>query len=56
MTEPDAPTADRTFDELAVGDAMSITRELGPEDVALIATVAGPTRRASCWAPGPRWC
>jgi phosphotransacetylase len=40
MTEPDAPTANRTFDELAVGDAMSITRELGAEDVALIATVA----------------
>jgi phosphotransacetylase len=36
----DPPTANRTFDELAVGDAMSITRELGPEDVALVSTMA----------------
>ena len=33
------PPANRTFDELAVGDAMSITRELGPEDVALVSAM-----------------
>jgi phosphotransacetylase len=33
-------TVNRTFDELAVGDAMSITRQLGPEDVALVSTMA----------------
>ena len=34
-----AGPANRTFDELAVGDAMSITRELGPEDVALVSAM-----------------
>ncbi len=34
-----AVPANRTFDELAVGDAMSITRQLGPEDVALVSAM-----------------
>ncbi len=33
-------TANRTFDELEVGDAVTITRPLGPEEVALVSTMA----------------
>lgn len=33
-------TGNRTFDELAVGDATSITRQLTPDDVSLVATMA----------------
>jgi phosphate acetyltransferase len=33
-------TGNRTFDEIAVGDATSITRELTPDGVALVATMA----------------
>jgi phosphotransacetylase len=32
--------ANRTFDEIAVGESMSVTRELTPADVALVATMA----------------
>ncbi len=38
MADPPAP-ANRTFDELVVGDAMSLTRELGSEDVALVSAM-----------------
>jgi phosphate acetyltransferase len=33
-------TGNRTFDELAVGDATSVTRQLTPDDVSLVATMA----------------
>ena len=41
---PDAdppPPGNRTFDELAVGDATSVTRELTAQDVSLVAAMAG---------------